>query len=337
MSSITDEVLQKYGNLVPQQKKLVRSLNDDKSDEDLARMLGLQPAHIGELVTRVSEILGLPKMANHYGQKQLLAEVERRYALKQQQQQESAHEEVPHLSPTEVTSAEGEADAQPQLPAPQLQVLTPSVDDLVPKIDRLKQIHLDTLNGLEKLGRRDTSGLARSLGIGVQSVYNRFDAISEILGISHLRLDEAKILLCQVMGRRRAIQEAKIAEGLARQAERNPAPAQLPAPVEEAEVAVLPERTPVPDEPASTEPALHPPQTGGGTASPGVVIQLPSDVVDIDVVAGTFNGGAPSRDMAAEVRQRKERGLKPTFLVLSPMQGDPTTTLAQVVFLERDT
>lgn len=350
MTLVTGEVLEKYGNLASQQKRVLRSLSEDKSDGEVAQMLGLQPANIGELVQRIIMELGLPSLGSHYARKQLLVEVQRRHALLEAEQEHGGPGSIlagtvaPPMQGSEGilqetgTAESGDealavGDAGSEASTPILEARIPSVEDLLPKVDRLKDVHLDTLRTLEKLGYRDTAGMAKSLGIGPQSVYNRLNKICAELGITHLPLKEARRLLYQVMGRRKALQDSKmgVAELVpAQPTSESPAPAQLLAPVVELE-RVAPAESPVP-----AEPSLHPQPQGGGSVSPGVVIQLPSDVVNIDVVAGTFNGGAPSRDMAKEVQQRKEKGLKPTFLVLSPMQGDPTTTLAQLVFIEQD-
>ncbi len=153
-------------------------------------------------------------------------------------------------------------------------------------------------------GEREMDLVAKKLDIEYNSLFVRMRSIYITLGINTLEPATKKVLL------RNAWTRFMEMNGTAR-------------------VTQAPEVT------AQSEPELQD-NSPGNRFGAGVVIPLPPDLVNVDVVSGLFNGGKPSRDMAEAVRGRKSSGLKPAYLVLSPSGIDPEITLAQLVFFQKE-
>ena len=78
--------------------------------------------------------------------------------------------------------------------------------------------------------------------------------------------------------------------------------------------------------------ASHHPGVLSGQGA-GVVIPLPADVTNVDVISEQFDGKTPQPGLKEAIQRRKQAGFKPGFLVLTST-SDPSVSHVQMIFFE---
>ncbi|MDB5224905.1 MAG: hypothetical protein JWO43_527 [Candidatus Adlerbacteria bacterium] len=347
MPEITAATLSMFENVHQEDRVLARMCAEGKEIGDLVAFLGGnggKPNQLGERLDALAHKLLLPVMNGYPAKMQVAGDVYNAYLHSRNLPVVQPRPTVPNL--VAVRSSEPASETKVTK-----ETLLPTLDELVEKIKNLKPKLQETVFLVSKSGRGQRAAVAKTLGVTTVTVYNRMSAVVETCGLSSVGMSRARHLLNQACVRYKALDEEKFHRPSPQIA---PKPHVVPAQLHSVEIepasASKPEAMPLAlsaaAEPQSTTPsvvapALHVPQPAAApmplhSFGSGVVLTLPPNTLNVDIVAGTFNNGAPAPDIAREVRARKDRGLKPTFLVLSPRIDDPSVTLAQVVFVETD-
>ncbi len=211
----------------------------------------------------------------------------------------------------------------------------PDLKATVKKVFNLNNDQRDLLHFYASSIRGDDASAdkAKELGVTTATIYNRMNRIYEKLEVPFGR------------GRKKFIR--KVVEEFERQKRQlrdgaSKPPAQVKNEVAESDEVPVPTAA-VSQEVVVREPA-HEVVTNGSSASShqppalagqgiGVVIPLPVDVTNVDVISGCFDGKTPQPALKEAIQSRKRAGFKPGFLVLTSTP-DPSVSLAQFVFFE---
>lgn len=213
----------------------------------------------------------------------------------------------------------------------------PPLTEVVERLKRLPELkrrRLESVAGSKK-GDGTFNRVAQELSLQPTSLVTIISKIYQELGLPNIK--GRKRLLVNAF----AVLKGELARLQIEQAH-NPPAAVLSSVVKMAEVseerqpsdAVSERKAFVAEEvPAGQRPAVSQKPNGFGA---GVVIPIPPDAVNIDVVSGEFRNQQPSHDLKNEIAERRRKGLNPAFVVLYLSGEDPSIARGHLVFLERE-
>lgn len=337
----------RFAMLDDQRRRLVHRLALGDDDVDLAKSRQVQlGAHCGDIseIAKTLNVAGADYQAKRAG----VVTLGRRFF-------KIANGSIPPVAPASHSNGMiHEALAAP-VPSP---VLTPAVkaatvveppksNGAMPELGevarRIKTLlspkYQERLRALVFSERGEGQAVAQSFGIGYNSLHNTMSVVYKKLGLGVEK------------GRREFLRQA-FAFIDDEEARANPVPLHPlkgEVLVEPVVSTAAPSPTPKLEEP-KTQPLLAPPAaTPQARKEPeaalpakangygaGVVIPIPQDTINVDVVTGEFRNKEPSQTLRKQLIERLRAGLKPSFVVLYPSGDDPTIARGHVICLERE-
>lgn len=221
----------------------------------------------------------------------------------------------------------------------------PSVEDMGARIKALPHKRRIRLEKVITARRGELPAIAKAFGIDPKSLSVSMGSIYKQLGVTGHPDHKAYLarVLAHIRGEasraQRTTDSAKMPTASAKETPQESASAPVVVRVREVPASlaptVLPEATEEPEPeptPVASETNSHGKPNGFGG---GVVIPIPSDVTNVDILSGEFRGREASREFVEGFRRKRAQGLRPAFVVLHPSGDDPSTTRANVVFVER--
>lgn len=211
----------------------------------------------------------------------------------------------------------------------------PDVEALIKRINKLSAQEKQRLKAAVEARKGDIAEVAKELGLAHSSL-NTF--------VSRIYI---KLGLAKVPGRKKLVQQAfklinerMLAAASAREAAQKlrDEPVSLAAPPPAAPVYEETQRQIARAAEAPISESAHAPSqphSSGGFGA-GVVIPIPADAVDLEVLSGEFTRNDPSAGLKAQILAKKSQGLRPQLLVLYPSPQDPTVALGHVVFFRKE-
>ncbi len=306
---------ERFAKLTDEQRKFVHRLID-KTDQDIAQMLSLSEEHVVEAVRGVMHTLGIEQGEYTDGRKALV-ELAKEF-FNTEGAESSEESELP-------PSAEVQERALHQLTeSPDLAALAQAIARFTPR-DR------EVLDAVAEAGedKNAQKTLSRKLGIQEASLKARKSYLLVNMGLPATKYSSEERL--------RILRQVLLLV---------PKERMLPEPVKkrtqnkhDAQLSVLPPLK-VSESTGKTNGATHPspslmnpPDLIGAPAGHGLVIPLPANTVNVDVLSTEFSGRKAPSEIKGEIGKRRAQGLVPKFLVLIPT-SDPKITQAHIVSVE---
>jgi hypothetical protein len=219
----------------------------------------------------------------------------------------------------------------------------PDVPEVAGRIKTLLSPHKrERLRAVVFSERGGGEEIARKLGLQYASLQVMTGKLYAILGINKVKELKARKALLRQAFAFLAEEEARAnpgplhplkGEGLVEPVVSTAAPSPAPTLEEPKTQPLLAPPAATPQARKETEAALPAKANGYGA---GVVIPIPQDTINVDVVSGEFRNKEPSQTLREQLIERQRAGLKPSFVVLYPSGDDPTIARGHVIFLERE-
>ena len=174
---------------------------------------------------------------------------------------------------------------------------------------------------------------AKELGVTSQTISNRLSRIYKKLNVPYAKGQKTflKNVLIEFERQKKQIRDGT---SLSPVKQKPPVDVAVSPPVDSSHEVVVTESLQMIDQKSEIPLAAIPQSSTLTTQGMGVVITLPADVSDVDVVSGYFDGKAPRSRLKEAIQERRLAGLKPGVLVLTTTT-DPEVSHGQLVFFEQ--